>query len=55
LRHGVNVTAAQLMGTAFPFGTLTVNVMGSLLMGLIGGQSGLFDAGALGAAIIAAG
>lgn len=37
LRHGVNVMATRLMGTAFPFGTLTVNVTGSLLMGLIAG------------------
>ena len=35
LRHGVNVTAARLFGTAFPYGTLTVNVVGSLLMGLL--------------------
>lgn len=36
-RHGVNLWAARLLGTAFPFGTLTVNVAGSLLMGLIAG------------------
>ncbi len=35
LRHGVNLGAARLFGTAFPFGTLTVNVVGSLAMGLI--------------------
>jgi CrcB protein len=35
LRHGVNVGAARLLGTAFPYGTLTVNVVGSLLMGLL--------------------
>jgi len=35
LRHGVNLSAARLFGTAFPFGTLTVNVVGSLLMGVL--------------------
>ncbi len=35
LRHGVNLAAARLLGTSFPFGTLTVNVAGSLLMGLM--------------------
>jgi CrcB protein len=35
LRHGVNIAAARLVGTAFPFGTLTVNVVGSLVMGLL--------------------
>lgn len=34
-RHGVNVGAARFLGTAFPWGTLTVNVVGSLAMGLI--------------------
>lgn len=36
-RHGVNVAAARLAGTAFPWGTLTVNVVGALLMGLMAG------------------
>jgi CrcB protein len=35
LRHGVNVAAARLLGIGFPFGTLIVNVVGSLAMGLI--------------------
>lgn len=35
LRHGVNMGAARLLGTRFPFGTMTVNIFGSLLMGLI--------------------
>lgn len=34
-RHGVNIAAARLLGTAFPWGTLTVNVFGSLAMGLL--------------------
>jgi CrcB protein len=35
LRHGVNIGAARLLGTDFPYGTLTVNVVGSLAMGLL--------------------
>jgi CrcB protein len=35
LRHGVNLIAARLAGTAFPYGTMTVNVIGSLVMGLL--------------------
>jgi len=35
LRHGANITLARLLGTAFPYGTLTINVLGSLVMGLI--------------------
>lgn len=37
LRHGVNLTAARLLGFGFPFGTVIVNVVGSLLMGLLAG------------------
>jgi CrcB protein len=37
LRHGINVASARLIGTAFPYGTLTVNVTGSIVMGLIAG------------------
>jgi CrcB protein len=35
LRHGVNIATARWLGTAFPFGTLTVNIAGSLAMGLL--------------------
>jgi CrcB protein len=35
LRHGVNVGCARLCGIAFPWGTLTVNVVGSLMMGAL--------------------
>ena len=35
LRHGVNIASARTLGTAFPYGTLTVNVVGSLIMGLL--------------------
>ena len=34
-RHGVNIATARLFGTAFPWGTLFVNVVGSFLMGLL--------------------
>jgi CrcB protein len=34
IRHGVNLAAARLVGPSFPYGTLTINVVGSLVMGL---------------------
>lgn len=37
LRHGVNVWTVRLFGLGFPFGTFTVNIMGSLAMGIIAG------------------
>jgi len=41
LRHGVNVASARLLGTGWPFGTFTVNVVGSFAMGLIVGYFAL--------------
>jgi len=38
LRHGVNLAAARLLGLGFPYGTLTVNVVGSLAMGALAGH-----------------
>jgi CrcB protein len=35
LRHGINIVAARAFGTEFPYGTLIINVVGSLAMGLI--------------------
>ena len=37
LRHGVNLAALRLLGPGFPHGTITVNIVGSLLMGLLAG------------------
>lgn len=34
LRHGVNTHVPRLLGTGFPYATLTVNIVGSLVMGL---------------------
>lgn len=46
-RYGVNVWTARAFGPAFPWGTLTVNVAGGFVMGLIaallalrGGEAG---------------
>ncbi len=35
LRHGVNVMSTHLWGTDFPWATLTVNILGSFVMGLL--------------------
>jgi fluoride exporter len=35
LRHGINIAAARVLGTGFPYGTLIINIVGSLAMGLI--------------------
>ena len=37
LRYGVNLAAACWLGTGYPWGTLLVNVTGSLVMGLLAG------------------
>jgi CrcB protein len=37
LRHGVNQAAARLLGSGFPYGTLTVNIVGSFIMGVLAG------------------
>lgn len=39
-RYGVGLAAARLFGTGFPWGTLTVNVLGGLAMGLLVGAFG---------------
>jgi fluoride exporter len=37
LRHAVNVLSARWLGIGFPYGTLTVNITGSIVMGLLAG------------------
>ena len=37
LRHAINQTSAVLFGVNFPWGTLFVNIVGSLTMGLLAG------------------
>lgn len=37
LRHAVNVGAARVIGTGWPYGTFAVNVVGSFVMGVIAG------------------
>jgi CrcB protein len=37
MRHGVNLLMARWLGTHFPYATLTENVTGSLVMGLLAG------------------
>ncbi len=34
-RHGVNVMATNILNVAFPLGTLAVNIIGSLIMGIL--------------------
>ena len=41
LRHGVNVAAARQYGLGFPAGTLIVNVLGSIAIGILAGYFGL--------------
>jgi len=35
MRHGINIAAARALGTGFPYGTIIINIVGSLAMGLI--------------------
>ena len=37
LRHGVNRASVAAFGAAFPWGTLAINIAGSLLMGIVVG------------------
>lgn len=34
-RHGVGLLALKMFGPVFPFGTLFINIFGSLLMGIV--------------------
>ncbi|MEI9803561.1 MAG: fluoride efflux transporter CrcB [Pseudolabrys sp.] len=35
LRHGINMAVGRALGTAFPYGTLLINITGSLVMGIV--------------------
>jgi CrcB protein len=37
MRHGINQLAPKLSTTTFPFGTMIINILGSLAMGLLVG------------------
>lgn len=37
LRHGVGLASLRLLGPGFPWGTLAVNILGGLLMGILVG------------------
>jgi CrcB protein len=45
LRHGMNLAAASLLGTRFPYGTLFINISGSFVMGLVVAWLALKSAG----------
>ena len=37
IRHGMNMGIGRLMGTHFPWHTFVINIVGSLVMGLVAG------------------
>jgi CrcB protein len=41
LRYAANVWIPRVLGSAFPYHTLTVNIVGSLIMGLLAGYFAL--------------
>lgn len=42
LRHAVNQLAWHVLGAGFPWGTLTINILGSFAMGALAGAFALF-------------
>ncbi len=45
LRYGVSIAVAERFGLAFPYGTLVVNLTGSLCIGIVAGLAMRGDAG----------
>lgn len=45
MRHGVNLASARWFGPDFPWGTFSVNVLGSFAMGLLAGWLALKSGG----------
>lgn len=45
LRHATNQASAAILGVDFPYGTMFVNIVGSLTMGLIAGWFALHGGG----------
>ncbi|EHH10685.1 camphor resistance protein CrcB [Mesorhizobium amorphae CCNWGS0123] len=45
LRYGVGLLSLRLLGANFPFGTLSINIVGSALMGLVVSLFALFQIG----------
>ncbi len=43
MRHGVNVGSVHFLGHGYPWGTLIVNILGSLLMGIMIGKFAQMD------------
>jgi CrcB protein len=37
IRHGMNIWVARFLGTNFPYHTFIINIVGSLVMGLVAG------------------
>src|SRR5258708_9147020 len=37
IRHGMNIWVARFLGTHFPWHTFIINIIGSLIMGLVAG------------------
>ena len=37
IRHGMNIGVGHVMGTHFPWHTFVINILGSLVMGLVAG------------------
>jgi len=43
MRYGVNVGAVHYLGSGYPWGTMIVNIMGSLFMGIMIGKFAQMD------------